>query len=209
MFRLPEKVRGAKFPIHRVVSNYHGFRWPRKEIDPNAAEQLSLCLCHKGIAGPDEHMNRFDRFRPNGHRADRLNATQNINFMRPPKMHRRDDRWVWAPFERGRAGDDAWNPSNTRRGHRHMRRRHHREFSARDVTSHRLDRNIFMPEDNTRKCFDLNIEHTVALRLCKIAHLFLSKFNIGNFFGTEFTDQCLNFPKSQAKFFRTISVKFL
>ena len=66
-----------------------------------------------------------------------------------------------------------------------------------------------MPEDHARKRFDLNIEHTVALRFSKIAHLFLSKFNIGNFFRTEFTNQCLNFPKTQAKFLRTISVKFL
>ena len=38
-----------------------------------------------------------------------------------------------------------------------MSRCHHRKFSTRNITSDRLHGDIFMPQNNTRHCFDLNI----------------------------------------------------
>ena len=38
-----------------------------------------------------------------------------------------------------------------------------------------------MPQDHARHRFDFDIQHTVALRLCKVAHLCLSELNVGQF----------------------------
>ena len=107
MLRLSKQVGRAKLGIDRVVGDHHGFGRTSEQVDADTAEQLTLGFGDKGIAGPDKHMHRIDGLGTDGHGTDRLNAAERIDFMRPAKMHRSNDRRVRTAFERRCRGDDT------------------------------------------------------------------------------------------------------
>ena len=74
-----------------------------------------------------------------------------------------------------------------------MCRRYHRELATRNIAPNGLDRDILVPEDNTRHRFDLDIQHRIALYLSEIANLFLRKADVRQFARGELRDQCIDF----------------
>ena len=123
-------------------------------------------------------MNGVNGFGTNGHRAHRLNATHDINFMRAAHVHCGNDCGMGFAIYRWGRRDDARHTCNRCRQNRHMRRCHHRKFAAWYVASNRLHGNVTMAQNDTRHCFNLDIGHGCALSLGKVADLFLCKFDI-------------------------------
>ena len=178
MFRLPQQVSGAQLRINRIIRNDHGFCWPRKQVNPHTSVKLAFRLGHKCVSRTHQHVHGINGFCANCHRAHRLNAAHDINFMRAAHMHSRNDgRMGFAIHGRGRC-DYARYTRDRCRQNRHMRRCHHREFSAWYVASNRLHGNVAVSQNDTRHCFNLDIGHGCALGLGKVADLFLRKFDI-------------------------------
>ena len=44
--------------------------------NPDSSEQLAFCFCDIGIAGTDDHVDRFDVFDSEGHGCERLNSAE-------------------------------------------------------------------------------------------------------------------------------------
>ena len=111
MLGLAQQVGGAKLRIDRFVGDHHGFSWPGKKVDPDPSEELAFRFGNKGIAGPDKHMDRLDALCPKRHGADRLDAAEGVDLMRPAKMHRGNDGGVRAPLERRGRGNNSRTPA--------------------------------------------------------------------------------------------------
>ena len=178
MLCLAEQVGCANFSINRCVCDDHRFRWACKEVNANTPVQLSLCLGHERIAWSNKHMYRIYCFGSQSHCTHRLDATQDIDFMCSTHVHCCHDCWVWLTIHWRRRGYDPWNACDACCQNRHMRACHHWEFAARDIASDRLDRYVFVTQDNAGHRFDLNISHRCALGFRKFLDLRLSKANI-------------------------------
>ena len=61
MFGLAEEVGRAHLAVDAVVGDDERLGRAGKEIDPDAAEELALRLGHKGVAGPNQHIDGRDR----------------------------------------------------------------------------------------------------------------------------------------------------
>ena len=98
--------------------------------------------------------------------------------MRPAQMHGGHDGRVGTAINRWRRGDNPRHFGHRCRQHRHMGRSHHRKFTPRNITAHRLYGDIAMTEDDARLGFDFDIGHAGALGLGEAADLILSEFYI-------------------------------
>ena len=137
MLRLAEEIGGADLAVDAVVGDDERFGRTGEKIDADAAVELTLGLGHKGVAGPDQHVDRRDRFGAERHGGDGLHAAQHIDLVRAAHMHGRDDGGMRPALERRRARDDALDARDFRGHHAHVRRRDHGIFAAGDVTADR------------------------------------------------------------------------
>ncbi len=108
MLGLPQQVGRDQLRVDGVVGDHHGLGRPGEQVDPHPPVELALGLGHEGVAGADEHVDGLDRFRAHRHRADGLDAAQDVDLVRAAEMHRGDRPPVAArPLKGGAAGDDA------------------------------------------------------------------------------------------------------
>jgi hypothetical protein len=58
-----------------MIGNHQHFGWASQQIDADTAEQLTFGLGDVGIARPNQHINRRDRFSTQRHRCHGLHPT--------------------------------------------------------------------------------------------------------------------------------------
>ena len=195
MFGLTKQIGGAQFCVYRFISDDHGFGWSGKQINANAPEQLPFGFGDKGVAGPNQHMDSFDRFAANGHGTHRLNAAKDKDFMGTAKMHRCHNSGIRASLIWRGCCHNARDPGNRGRQNRHMGRRHHGKLASWHITANRLHGDVFMAKDNAWHRLDLDILHRCTLNFRKFAHLCLGETNIFHitrrYLGNQFIDLSL------------------
>ena len=81
MLRLTEQIGRADLAVDRVVGDDERLGRTREEVDADSAEELTFGLGDKGVAGPDQHIDRRDRFGAERHRGDSLDAAKNIDLV--------------------------------------------------------------------------------------------------------------------------------
>ena len=99
---LPEEIGGAELGIDAVVGDDQRLGRAGKQVDADAAVELALGFCDEGVAGADQHVDGRNGRGSERHRADRLDAAEDEDFVGAGKVHGRDDRRMGAALVGGR-----------------------------------------------------------------------------------------------------------
>ncbi len=209
MFGLAQKVGGADFAVDTVVGDDQRFGRARQQIDADAAEQLPLGFRHIGVAGPDDHVDRLDRFGAERHGRDGLHAAQHINLVGAAEMHGGDDGGVRPALERRGTGDDALHARHLGGDDGHMRRGDHRIAPARHVAADRIHRDVAMAEHDAGQRLDLQVVHGLLLFLREIAYLRLRELDVIAIALGHFRDGLLDVLRAEPEILRRPLVEFL
>src|SRR5437016_11394844 len=199
MFCLAQEVSRTDLSVYGFICDDEGLGWPGDQVDADASEKLTLGLGYKGIARTYDHRDRSDRFGAERHGRDRLNAAHTVDFVRSAKVHRGYHGRAWlAMIWRGRR-DHSRHACDFCRHYAHVSGGDQRIFSTRYVAAHRINRHVFMAENDARQCFDFNVLYRRPLSLSEVAHLRLSEFDVINGLGGELGETALNLLLGQAK----------
>ena len=119
---LAQQVIGQQLWVCAVVGNEQHLGRTRQQVDADRAEQLSLGLCHKRVAGAAQQVHRpaesLDAVR---HRRKRLNAADGVDLVRARTGHGGQLHGMNAPAGLGgRARDDAFHACDLGDGDRHQ-----------------------------------------------------------------------------------------
>ncbi len=87
MLGLAQQIGRADLGIDGVIGNDQRFGRTGEQINSDAAEQLPLGLGDESIARADQHVDRTDRLRADGHGGDRLHAAEHEDFVGARQMH--------------------------------------------------------------------------------------------------------------------------
>ena len=123
-------------------------------------------------------------------------------------MHGRDNSRMGTTLERRGGGDDAFDARDFRGDDAHMGRGDHGIFSAGHVAANRVHRDILVPEDDTRKRFDLDVLQRRLLVLGEVAYLVLGKADVLEIAGCDLRDSGLDLVLRKAKCLRRPVVEF-
>ena len=93
--------------------------------------------------------------------------------------------------------------------YRHMRRGHHRKFSARHVAAHGIHGDILMAQHDARQRFDLDIGHRGFLHLGESADLVLGEADIGHLPGRDLLHCRFDLAVGQPEGLRPVAVELL
>ena len=93
-------------------------------------------------------------------------------------MHGRHNRRMGLALVRRRGGNNARHAGDRSGQHGHVRRGDHRELAARHVAADRLHRDVLVAKDDARQGLDFDVAQRSALRLGKLAHLFLGELDV-------------------------------
>ena len=145
---------------------------------PTRPKSCRLASATNGVAGADQHVDRGDRLRPQGHRGDRLDAAEAVDLVGTREVLRRDDRGRGPPLIRRRAGDDPRDPRHLGGDDRHVGRGQQRILPARHVAPRRADRDVLVAEDDSRQGLDLHVPQGLALVPGEVAHLLLGERDV-------------------------------
>ncbi len=80
MFGLSEQISGHPVGFGGVIGDDHRFSWVGQAVYPHHAEDLALGEGDEQVAGAEDFIHRWDRFRAIGQRSDGLRAAQGIHF---------------------------------------------------------------------------------------------------------------------------------
>ena len=83
VLRLAEEVGCHHFAVAGVVGDDQRLGRSGEQVDPDAAEQLSLGLGDEGVARPYQHIHRLDTLAAERHRAHRLHAAEAVDVVGP------------------------------------------------------------------------------------------------------------------------------
>ena len=134
VLRLREQISGRKGRVCGVIGNDHHLARTRQGIHSDRAENLALGLANVGVAGTIDLVDGVDRRRAVGHCADRLHATETINFRNAREVQRREQAIGKLAVGIARREDrDLRTAGDFREGHRHQHGRHQRHLTAGDV----------------------------------------------------------------------------
>ena len=142
VLRLGEQVDGHRVGVGGVVGDDQHLRGSGQQVDPHTAEQLSLRLCHEGVAGTDDHVDGAQAVEGAvGHGAHRLDASQGVDLVGARLVHGVQRRWVDAAVGGGCGhGHDVLHPGDLCGEDAHECRGDERIPSPRDVRAHRTHR---------------------------------------------------------------------
>ena len=114
--------------IRGVPGDHHQLRGAGDPVDPDLAGELALRLLDVAVAGPGDHVDRFDRVRSERERGDRLRAADRVDLVRAGHRGRRqghvgDRPREWRPRpDPPRRPSPGCSPSARWRGRRRCRR---------------------------------------------------------------------------------------
>ena len=74
MLELPDDVGGDQLGIGVGIGDHGDLGGPREQVDPDAAEQLTLRLGDVCVAGADDHVNRVDVLQAERKRGESVGA---------------------------------------------------------------------------------------------------------------------------------------
>ena len=206
---LAEKVGDHHFSIRGLIGDHQDFGRPGEQVDAHPAVELALGFGDIGVAGSDQHVHRGDRAGAERHRADRLDAAQNVDLVGAGERHRGHGLGVRGAVGRRGAGGDPLDARDLGRDHAHMRRRHHRVAPARDIAADAAHRDIAMAQRDARHRLDLDIRHRFALDAGEVADLGLGEGDVLDDAGRHRGDQRVDLPGAEAKALRRPVVEFL
>ena len=178
MLRLTEEIGGADLAVDRVVGDDERLGRTGAKVDADTPEQLTLGLGHERVAGPNQHVDRRNRFGSERHGGDGLRAAQDVDLVRAAHMHGGHDCRVRSALERRRTSDDALDAGDFRGHHAHMRRRDHGIFAAGDIAADGVHGNVLMTENNAGQGLDFEVLDALALLQREVSGLRLRKTDV-------------------------------
>ena len=206
---LAEQVRRAQFAVHRIVGDHQRFRGTGQQVDAHPPEKLPLGFGHKGVAGPDDHVHGRNRAGPQGHRADRLDPAQAVDFVGAGQVQRRHDCRIRRALERRGSGDHALHSGHPGRNHAHVRGGHQRILAAGHVAADAADRDVAVPEHHAGTGFDFHVVQRFKLDSCEVANLFLGEADVGDVPRVQSLAAIVDLFAAQPKRFRRPAVELL
>ena len=147
MLGLREQVGGDERNVGRLIRNHHDLAGARQGIDADDSENLALGLAHVRVARAENLVDRLQGRRAEGHRPDRLHATDAINFLDAKQVQGREQ--PVGNLARGvRRGEnrDLGTARDLCQRRRHQHGRNQRHFAPGHVDSHPPDRIEFLPD---------------------------------------------------------------
>ncbi|MCY1204857.1 hypothetical protein D9M72_163900 [compost metagenome] len=199
MFCLAQQVDGTQFAVDAVIGNDQRFGGARKQIDPDAAIQLAFGLGHEHISRPNQHVHGRHAGGAYGHGHHGLHTAQHQDFIGARHVHGRDNGWVRLALIRRRRGHDAFYAGNFCGQYAHVGRSQQGVFPARDITAHRIYRDVLVAQHYAGIGLDFHILHRVALDPRKIADLFLCERDVVDFTGGQLLARRLDLVARQAE----------
>ena len=178
MLGLTQKVGCDHLNVGGIIGNDQGLGRTSQKIDTNRPKKLAFGLCDISVAGSDQHINGVDRFGSQRERCDGLNSSEDKNLICPGEDNRCDGGCWWCSFERRGSSDHPFNAGYLSGDHAHMGGRYHRISSARNVRSNAIDRNVLVPQPNSRNGFNLDVGKRSPLCLGERANLLLGKLDV-------------------------------
>ena len=140
-------VLGLREEIHRhpvraraVVGDDENLRWTGDHVDADQAEHAALGRGDIGIAGADDLVDRRQRGRAVGERADRLRAADGEHAINAREVRRREHRGVGDAIGRRHHHDDLAHAGHLGRHRVHQHRRGVRGLAARHVEPDPIER---------------------------------------------------------------------
>ena len=209
MLGLAEQVRRTQFAVHRIVGDHQRFRGSGQQVDAHPPEKLPLGLGDKGVAGPHDHVHRRNRACSQGHRADRLDPAQAVNFVGAGQVQRCHDRRIGGALERRGGRDHALHSGHPRRDHAHVRGGHQRILAAGHVAADAADRDVAVPEHHAGTRFDFHVVQRFKLNPCEVANLFLGEADVGDVLRVQAVLAVVDLLTAQAERIRRPAVELL
>ncbi len=114
MFGLGEEVGCNPSGVIGHVRHHQYFGWPGHHVDADPPEQLPFRLCHPGVAGAGDDIDRRDRRCAMGERGNRLRAADAPNLCRAAKRCGGKDKLVGHPAGCRRHHHAAFDPCDAR-----------------------------------------------------------------------------------------------
>ena len=181
MLCLSQQVNRAHLCISGFVCNHQRFGWPCEQVDTDPSVKLSLGFGHIHIARTHQHVHRRNGGRTDGHGHHGLHPAKDQDLVRACHGHGGHDGRVGFSLIRRSRGHNALDTCHLGGQHTHVGGSQQRVFSARDIATDGVDRDVLVAQDDSRQSFNFHILHRVALNLGEISHLLLSKGDVFDF----------------------------
>ncbi len=137
---LGEEIGGGERRVGRLVGDDHDLARAGQRIDADGAKNLAFRFANVGVAGAEDLVDGVDRRRAIGHRADRLHATETVDFRHAREVQRGEHPiGQLAVGIAGREHRDFRTPGDFRQRDGHQHGRNERHLTARDVKADAAD----------------------------------------------------------------------
>jgi hypothetical protein len=164
VFGLAQEIGCTKLAVNGFIRNNQGLRGTSDQIDTDAAKKLSFGFGHEGVARSNDHRYGSDASGAERHGGNRLHPAHAVDLVCPAKVHGSNHRRAGLAMIRRRGGDDPGYARDFRSHHAHVGGSHQRIFAAWNVATHRVNRHVLVPENDSRKRLDFDIAQGRTLR---------------------------------------------
>ncbi len=165
MLGLPQQVRGDPHRVGAVVRDDGDLGGPGQQVDADPAEELSFRLGDVRVPRADQHVDRRLTEQPEGHRAERLDATEREHPVGARQVGAVQHGGVRAVLTgRGSAGEDRGDAGRLGHVHRHEGAGEEGEPAGGQVGADAGDGNVALTARDAGSHLDLEVRQVLALR---------------------------------------------